>query len=330
MSEQWYKVMIEPLTSLLFRRPGPFEAGLHGPGATARSLAYPLPSTLSGFLAGILVSKRATDKCIPPSGAECDNAEPGSLLDYADVEACLKSVFGDRMRIYTGFLEYNGETYVYLNNPLYLYHIEDAGKLITDEIEEKKARKIEVRRASFTGIALERETKHTMEGMLYTLDRVTYPRGSQIIVYIRTNNNNIGQLRGLLEDVHKLGGKHGMARVLVDSVEKPEYLELGSAEKVLITPIIVELNKLYNKELKLIVNKNIVGKKILELIGENGEIIDMIKGELTIQIITTGYSAACKRPRRPHLLIPPGTIVKTLANDLGDHAGLGWSTLISL
>ncbi len=141
------KARFDPLDQHTFREPGVFTAGVHGPGAQARTLAYPPPSTLAGSLAGTLISSLGEE---PPASLVCKGDRRPCETDYAlllehllarllekqgIIQVRQGQAAGERVSLgegglYAGLarLEWAGVKWLYVHYPpnLYLRHLPEA------------------------------------------------------------------------------------------------------------------------------------------------------------------------------------------------------------
>ncbi|GBF08394.1 CRISPR-associated protein [Aeropyrum pernix] len=358
----WLRIRIKPLSPSLFRRPtGVFEASVHGPAAGAVSLSYPMPSTIAGMLAG---TARQLGLCSPSSAG-----------DYEDQMECLQALFGEGFALRPGLASAGGRLYAYLG----VKSLVEVGALkramrrvgvgrlntahtagLREEALGEAGSRLEIAFTSHIGVALDRHSKSAAEGMLYRAQLADYtstPGRPEVIVYARSSTGDMG-IKTLPTP---LGGDAKTAIVKAQPAEEtPRELLVdtqagnGGSGKwllTLLTPALLEETPL---PLAGSGEPVTIGEEAAETLGKallressasechNAKLSMTLvpRGELELEIVNPGWSRLEKRPRRPHLLVPPGSIgvlegagpecINKLAEEgIGAHSRLGWGTVVA-
>ena len=129
---------------------------------------------------------------------------------------------------------------------------------------------------------------------------------------------------------------------------KEDYVSMASqgsgqlAAAMLVTPAIVEdppLEGTINPTDQKVARR--LGDSLfrnLRCAGDAKVILVPRRSELGLSIYFTGWSMARNMPRRPHLVIPAGTVIVIEADEkcmneaarkgVGDHADLGWGSIV--
>lgn len=341
MTPGWALVAFRPVSEVMLRKPGPFEAGVHGPASYSSSLSYPLPSTLAGALAGIAWRR---------SGS-CDGVE-GSSREFDDLRGCLERILGRNPILRPGLLLYNGEFHVYMNRSIMprlndvlealsqlgpRFSALEAAKTLSDRVKSGYT----VRRAARIGIALNRESKSVSEGLMYMKETVFYPGGAEIAVLA---SNVAGDLGGYT----RLGGDGGLALVRVERIGAPvtRLLMRGDGEEwalLLASPALLPESPFRDGVVEVTSSSvaEALAESLLEGVGCAGysRVVLVPKGELSLEVISPGWSTARRAFREPHLLVPPGTVLYMEASSkctthiieqgIGSHSDVGWGTVIA-
>ena len=85
--------------SIVSRRPGLFDVGVHGPGAEPEASLYPWPPHVAGILAGLAYEAQWSNEV---SGSRECPAESALEEEFSDTRSCLRRLLGDEYRIYLG------------------------------------------------------------------------------------------------------------------------------------------------------------------------------------------------------------------------------------
>lgn len=343
-------IAFRPLSSWVFRAPSPLEPGIHGPGVSRGSLSYPMPSTIAGTLASLA--------CAQVSIATSER-------EFDDVRYCLsKLAGGSRVALRQGLALADKTIYAYigLSRMPKLSVLMDALARLSESLEAEGDRYTitqlakyfiekavgansecwEPARSSRTGISVSRESKSVFEGMLYTVEEIDY--GNVAVLVHSKPGLTLGH--GI---IRRFGGESGLA--LISSSESPQkpFSEIAlrpsgghSHLAILITPALME-----ESPLRGVVNPS--SKRASEELGQAltssikclgySRVLFMPKGgEMDTHITMPGWSLARRRPRRPMLMIPAGTLIymeaegsclrELVETGLGDHSDLGWGTTI--
>jgi hypothetical protein len=340
----WGVVWFRALTTLTFRPPTPFEAGVHGPAAAGTTYSYPPPSTLAGALAFVAFRRRL---CTPPAGGR----------EFDDVRGCLRGLLGGEPNLRAGLLarEAGGrlELYAYTGSR----RLVEAGCLLNSlrglpregtRAREELERRLEAcgslrvgARARY-GVGLERGSKAASPGMLYSLERLAYTTAHPVLLASPAPE-------GLREHV-RLGGKGGLA--MVES--GPSIDPLGVLARIeerrrawaalLIAPALLEPSKLPSPGVGPVEasDPDWAGRLAEALLprecgGSEAVLLHAPRNEWALATTTPGWSLASGRPRMPVLAVPPGSLIlvrdagdecaRAIAlRGLGDHSDLGWGT----
>ncbi len=347
----WRLAVFQPLSLAMFGSPGKLlEAGLHGPGAGASSLYYPLPSTLAGALAKAVAGD--------PS---CDGKLRDFTGDFDDLDCVLRDVLGDEYILRAGLARSEeGEYYVYVGEGLVRHDAvtEYVARRLGEEkkpCNEKKGRESLVyrpRKAGYTGIALKRDSKTVEEGMLYYMELVDYTRPVRLEI-ILPFQGRVG--RASLNHV-RLGGEGSVARFRLEEsgLDVSSRLCLGRSRTLrllLVSPALIE--PLGGGGVPFVVGGAVasgekLGKWIASRLLENakdecGSIhykrVLVPANDLELSIVFPGWTFMDK-PRRPHVIVPAGTILevevsnpeaccrKLTVEGVGAHSRLGWGTVV--
>jgi len=338
---KWYRVYVEPLGGLFFRKPGVYTAGASGPAAAGASYSYPLPSTVAGQLAALL--RRAG---VNPQGRGSGR--------FGDLDAVFRAACGGEYRLRTGLVEYAGRVYAYLNRSEFapLDKLKRLGEIlkeiggveadgpvahsldcaIKERVlkDEEGGRAFKVSRVEQVKVGLDRKRKTAAEQLLYTRDEVHYPQGARLLHLLRCGGEP--QVGG----VAKLGGDMGMTHVKVGGEANPELLLGGDAGHenwlvILVSPALLdaEENRMPGQVGKPVdVSHEKYAEKLADKLlrpafkGEekwgSARAVLAPKGEARLEVIfpgweskwnSSGISAGSGAYRRPALLVPAGTVL---------------------
>lgn len=337
------RILFSPHSLTSFRKPSSYGTLAHGPGTAGDSLSYPFPSTLAGVLAGIAYQRGL---CSPPESWR---------REWDDVRGCLQSLFGGDVRLYSGFAMLEGEDELRYYTP---YGYISRGVLAefyrnTEEYSVDRLVKAAVRepRLEYTGIALRRDSKTVLEEHLYTTYYLA-PGAIRLSYTILIDGSSIlpPSING---ETVRMGGDGKTATIHVEEAggDLSTHLILGDGGGCgkwmlqLVTPALLDKTPWTLGEPILLDEEH--GLKLASLLL-GGEVRDKVKTVIltvpktdpTITILAPGWSIAMGRPRRPHLLIPPGTTIAVeaeldtieslVARGLGEHVDLGWGTTIAV
>lgn len=346
----WLKVGLELFGQASFRIPGPFEAGLHGPATGAKSASYPSPSTIAGLVASIAWQR-----------GQC-----GTVGDeeFDDQRACLSSL-GVKNLVH-GLLELDGKLFVYVNNEMFPrldlmldllsrlpqdFNASDYSRYWND-FECKNGYGDCFLRATKShryGIALERNSKNVRTSMLYFREWVGYPRGTRILAFMEVENTS--ESPPSVARPIGTGGRSGEVLVSVNRGPHPAtMLVMGEGEVwavMLTTPALARYTSEDNTDIPPIVSSHDFSKKLGQILTrptgldcvEEARVIIVPKGEYLFEVVSPGWSSPNRVFREPHLVIPPGTLLRIKADKpcihklaekgLGHHGDLGWGSIIA-
>ncbi len=349
-------IRFAPASLWYFRAPSPLEPGVHGPGVSRGSLSYPLPSTIAGFLAGVGCGWRGS-------------SQTSSSDEYGDVRSCLSRLAGgeeEQSLIRPGLALVEGRLAAYIGGPS-LAWLEDLlgllerlariaagprtasscllGRAARNEFREAAERGWRPRRLTRTGIALNRMSKTVLEGYLYSVEAVDWS-GGEILVYAEGIELPGSRVVG------RLGGEGGVAIATTNGGPEEEYGGLvgrgrgDTAMVALITPALLS-----DSPLQGVIDPvdqstaAALAEKLLpsDDCVESSEAVYVPKtSELSLSVYFPGWSVAEGRPRRPHLVVPAGTIIRVKARSsgclekklrelaikgVGSHGDLGWGSI---
>lgn len=338
---------IRPVGEWVFRIPSPLEAGVHGPGVARGSLSYPPPSTVAGFL--------AFQSCRGSPGRAWNR-------EYDDVRECLKRLAGgNSVTLRMGLAWVEGEYHLYVGArrlPRLSTVLEKLSDLAAKASKSVGLLGLEAARAYEdlvssgwgpgrgvrTGISLRRGYKSVVEGMMYSVEELSW-LGGEVLVYTEPVVDVGGRVIG------KFGGEGGVAVVETVEMEGRTYAGLagrGDGDKavaMLVTPALIDLTDTY--PLSGVVNpyeervSEGLGKALFGRYNECGyaKLIYTPKaGELSLSVYSMGWSMARSRPRKPHLVVPPGSVVlveggrgcleRAASEGVGSHSDLGWGSIV--
>lgn len=338
-----HKILFHPHGPVSFRKPSSFGTLAHGPGTAGESLAYPLPSTLAGVLAGIAFQKGLCS----PSHSE---------REWEDTLQCLEALIGGSLKLYSGLALLGGEKELRYYTPQGYMLRKDLAKYhecIHSESSmncEEQLGAIAIREPSFEyiGIALGRDTKTVLPEHLYTTIYLDPASIKLSYVLLAKGSSFKIPLKG---EVVKLGGDGKTATLRVEEIggDITSHLIIsqpGSCKKwmlQLISPALLEDTPWRRGEPIALDEDHALGLSNL-LLGRTKQDIRVErlivpKTDPTITILSPGWSMAANRPRKPHLFIPPGSLLKVhatrkaieelVSSGLGLHTNLGWGTIIA-
>ncbi len=298
---------------LTFRTPSGLEVASHGPGVSGRSLDLPFPSTLAGSL-GYLAYISNKDAC-----------NVADINEYKDIEKCLEVLFGtNNYSLYAGFMRSeNGEILYY--NPVY-------GFLKPEELEkvlrcfmniksgdcDNEVKGIRLKRHLRTGIALKRGSKTIQSEHLFGLEYVepySNENGFSYVVLLK-----IEKSLPAFSSVIKLGGENRVAFVSSSPLEK-DLINILIHKKDncskwiihLLSPALLDASPWHDVVILDRSKGRELAKLLLSNVNANAEVISVPKGyPIGLEVIAPGWTSVLKRPmpRKPLLLIPPGTLIE--------------------
>ena len=339
-----------------FRRPGVFEAHVHGPGAASETLVYPMPSTIAGALASLAYE---AGLCSSSELAERAEKEP-----YGDTSLCLERLLGENYRIYTGLARHRGELYAYTGQSL--VKLDQLKQALAEAAKEGPSRlastlthmlqqlqSIKPGRLRRTGVALNRVAKTAAPGLLYSiemLDPITQDvTPLEILALIQADRS----LRGSY--LVALGGEQRPAKLtLTTRGTDPQQLltEHRGSERallMLVSPALLRESP-WTKgvvDLTLTAAKHLAEKLLEEAgLGDTLEPVEPYIVQLTrepVEALMPGWSRIAERPRKPMIVVPAGTIMVakivrtgmdsteyTVSYGLGCCTKLGWGSAIAV
>ncbi|OWJ54499.1 hypothetical protein Pdsh_06585 [Pyrodictium delaneyi] len=336
-----------------FRRPGVFEARVHGPGAASETLAYPMPSTIAGALASLAYEAGA-----------CSRAQRPGV--YGDTEACLESLFGEKYHLYTGLARHSGKLYVYTSRgyaPLdtvkkllaSVAPLSGRPRLLFEGLMEglKAGSSLQARVLRRTGIALNRSSKTAAPGMLYTIGMLDPLQGTELVEFVALVEASKSPIEeGEKRFMTTLGGEQRPAQLVLRSsdTEPVGLLSACSGNNTLLLLLVspalldespwagvIELTKSAAKRLA----ESLVSAAGLESILEPREPYIVQLTREPVEAVMPGWSMAREVHRPPLLLVPAGTIVVATTREdpcraakeaarrgLGAYTRLGWGTVV--
>lgn len=341
-----------------FRRPGVFEARVHGPGAASETLAYPMPSTIAGALASLAYE-----------AGECTTSTPGPS-PYGDTDACLEKLFGS-YHLYTGLARLRDRLYVYTGRALVPLEAtkkalagaaskvdEPAGlvELLSEHLGSLGS-PIHSRVLRRTGVALDRSSKTASPGMLYSIGMLDPLQGTEPVEFVALVKAGTGLLEGGQEKAFTvtLGGEQRPARLVLRTAgAEPARLLSGCSGGstvllMLISPALLGESPWRGDVVGLTEDSATrLAESLIEAAGLGGSLeprkpyIVQLNRE-PIEAVMPGWSMALGAPRPPLLLVPAGTLVIARARGdpcraveeaaekgLGAYTRLGWGTVVAV
>jgi CRISPR/Cas system CMR-associated protein Cmr3 (group 5 of RAMP superfamily) len=215
-------VLFEPNDLLMFRGPMEFTPTVRGPQAIARTLPLPLPSTIVGCLATLLLDRGVS--AMPKASASWEDG----LIQVLglDGEACFRGPY----------LLVDNEVYVPFEEGLIrLADLSEVlGRLRFEEVvggavplhEALEQRMIHLKKVESVGIGLEKATKTVKHGLLYSAEFVDYRstfNGRKVCiamdVYGETALNTLPSTEGY---VIRLGGEGRTVQVRIEGARHLE------------------------------------------------------------------------------------------------------------
>ncbi|MEM3390227.1 MAG: type III-B CRISPR module-associated Cmr3 family protein [Thermoproteota archaeon] len=204
-------ILFEPTGPLMFRGPMEFTPVVRGPQTLARTLPLPLPSTVAGCLATLLIDKGLSNP--PKEVANWDNAlkqvlglsEEAYLRGpYLLVEEKVYVPFGD------GVIEL--DKLVRALKGISVKRLICEGKPLADLIKSIPLKKIE-----HVGIGLRRTAKAVERGLLYSaefIDLISTFHGRKVYVAVDIHGETaLNKLSSAEQYVMRLGGEGRVVRI---------------------------------------------------------------------------------------------------------------------
>ncbi len=342
MSGSWF--VYKGFQPLSFRAPSSLAAASHGPGVGGFSLPYPFPSTLAGALGFQAYSSQPQ---------ACSGQGAGGAFD--DIDACLQQLLGQEYHLYTGMAwDTERDTLLYYTEHGYL----DINTITSDIAVRVACSSREGQsppkgkkpaRMLYTGIALNRATKSVAKSLLYTLEYhdIFSANMAYLVLAVHSGTTGIGRrpirLGGeartaILEETSRLGDiDPEPEKVLVEGSGTGKWLLfllspalLDTSPWDICTPVLLSDN--YAEKLASL---------LLQGTGLSGRVLRVPKDPIGLTVIAPGWSTRDKRPRRPHLYVPPGTMVEVrrasrsdvealVERGLGLHTRIGWGTVLAV
>jgi CRISPR-associated protein Cmr3 len=324
--------IVEPM---LFRAQGEFDPTIRGTYSRARSLSIPLPSTIAGALATILLSERS-------------NVTLSSDLDWVKA---LEEILGSSTKIRGPYLMFNDELYVpfSIKHPLVkaeFLNLEDVKKVCTiiasDTKDYQKLNikpKIRVKKEVRTGIMLETRDKGfkiAKEGYLYNVEFIIYGSETResinVEILVDIANLMLDSLRQRNIPI-RLGGEGRIAflnfaeksvlEIIKDKIWKDKERHSGKVALYLVSPAI------FKEKVSDAINKWIKSKglNLKKKIGET-------------EIISAGFNIK-ENVRKPiYNSLKAGSILIVEGNirfeefywnsDFGEGSSFGFGTIIAI
>jgi len=339
----WGVLEVLPLSEWYFRVPSPLEPGVHGPGVSRGSLTYPLPSTIAGALAFMAYRKGLC------------SASENVDVEFNDLRECISGLFGKQAVIRPGFSARGDSYYAYIGSPVMprLDRLREKLQELAFRIGRSKSPGLTAHsligrliregdplmplHGHRTGIAIARSSKNVIEGHLYSVEYVDYRSlGAKLVALVKPKPGKP------IKDTTRFGGEGGVALASLREPEKEEeMLVQGRGDTwafTLLTPALLDsaptapLNPSSPK----------LGEELGSLITsmhscvEEAKVLHIPRGELDTSTILPGWRL--NKPRKPHLLIPPGTAGLLVASPncardvaekgVGAHSDIGWGTIL--
>lgn len=204
-------ILFEPIGLLMFRGPMEFTPVVRGPQTLARTLSLPLPSTVAGCLATLLIDKGLSNP--PKDAANWDDAlkqvlglsEEAYLKGpYLLVEEKVYVPFGD------GVIEL--DKLIRALKGINVKRLISEGKPLVDLIKP-----IPLKRIEHVGIGLRKTAKAVERGLLYSAEfidlRSTFP-GRKVYVAVDIRGETVlNKLSSAEQYVIRLGGEGRVVRI---------------------------------------------------------------------------------------------------------------------
>jgi len=206
-------ILFEPDSVLMFRGPMEFTPTIRGPQTFARTLPLPLPSTIAGCLATLLLDKEVSS--LPKAPTSWVDAL-AQVLKLGD-EACLRGPyllvddevyvpFGEGLIKLRGLLE----KFRKINVKEVIYK----GKLFSDVLEPITIR---LKKIEHVGIGLEKPSKRVKRGLLYSAEFIDYLstfKGRKISIAIDIHGTTaLNKLSFTEQYIMRLGGEGKTVRI---------------------------------------------------------------------------------------------------------------------
>ena len=346
---EWRMITVDPLDAPTLSGPSPGGAGVHGPAVRMASLSYPRPSMLAGFLASMAYR-------LGPVG---DVPEP--RRGFEDLEHLLGRLGVEALR--PGLLVGGrGELYAYLGTRFLpsldclarrLASYSGGGRPslrdIMRDILGGGCRGVVAAIESYTGIALDRDSKSVRESLIYERERITYRPRASIAVLARTRGTTLTQA------IHTLGADRAVIKLqTVDPPGPPSSLLVhGEGERwllVLLSPALLEAGRASKILEKAPLLDSGLHASLARLLLEGhectgrAEAVVVPRNEYILQVVLPGWSSLLNGGRggyrRPHIEVPPGTVLHAEADKaciegivesgVGLHSRLGWGTVLAV
>jgi hypothetical protein len=350
----YYRFEFRASWPLLLRAPGVYEARVHGPGAFAETLIYPMPSTIAGAFSALAAS---TGPC-GVSRVAC----------FEDLEDCLGRLVGGDYSFWSGVIRVRGGTYYNVGRA---YSYEALVQALRGALAEAcfhgiaragdelcgEARRAPIGLIGRTGIEVSRSAKAVLRGMLYTATELDVFE-TAFSGYLVTDK---GLAIGAGNHLVKLGGDQKPSILALKNTTLDEVSEeLGSLPQnvcgkdegvllVLTSKALLEESPLGGAKKPLSLTLKDAETLASELLGRGG-LGGLVKpvepyvvqvDRVSIDTYSPGWSSVAGYLRKPHLVIPEGVAVvgkcldqvkldQVIVKGLGDHTSLGWGSVLPI
>lgn len=210
-------ILFEPNGPLMFRGPMEFMPTVRGPQALARTLPLPLPSTIAGCLATLLLDKGVAS--LPKTPVSWEDALI-QVLELSD-KACLRGPY----------LLVDNEVYIPFETGVIklrdlvrkFREIDIKEAIYGDEIRHMlESLMIRLEKIEYVGIGLEKATKAVKRGLLYSAEFVDYPstfKGHKVSIAMDVYGATaLTKLPSSEQYIIRLGGEGRTVRVKINEV----------------------------------------------------------------------------------------------------------------
>lgn len=209
-------ILFEPNSALMFRGPMEFTPTVRGPQTFARTLPLPLPSTIAGCLATLLLDKGVSS--LPKVPISWEDALI-QILELSD-EACLRGPY----------LLVDDEVYVPFEEGLIKLRdlIEKFKEINVKEVIYKdrlfrnvlEPIMIRLKKVEHVGIGLERDSKAVKRGLLYSAEFIDYLstfKGRKVSIAVDVHGMTALRKLSFTEQyIMRLGGEGKTVRIKID------------------------------------------------------------------------------------------------------------------
>ena len=354
---EWGTLEFRPLSPLSLKPFTSLPMGVHGPGVGASTLSYPAPSTIAGALAAALVNATGRHDIVD----KCKNVDDA----FGDVDCVLKGLLSQDYRIRSGLVTARQDGYTglfaYINSGrlISLRSLLDAmSRARVDSSDPSRLpgvilshlmnKALNVSVFTATGIAVSRASKAVRESMIYNIAKTVYPTDSAILVEV----SPAGKLSIINNHVVKLGGEGGIARISVNDRSSVDRIRGSGGEWLLVTTSISLVDTPPFDD--VVSSGGALGSLAAEALAsrllekytvecgslDDGRVVYMVKGELSLETVFPGWPAKRDKPRRPYIAVPAGTVVYARAprscierivdGGVGLYSRLGWGSVVAV